>query len=112
MWPTIPLVPCPSSTPPRETSSGPCNVGRNPTALAITNKGTGNISDDIVFVTQIFAEDSTPTSKDPSKFDGNGESHDVSREARGYVQAFPAGNAESADQQNHPKARSLATSGF
>ena len=65
MWPTIPLVPCPLSTPPRETSSGPWNVGRNPTALAITNKGTGNISDDIVFVTQIFAE-LNPDFKDPN----------------------------------------------
>jgi YVTN family beta-propeller protein len=31
-------------------------VGRNPTAIAITDRSTGQISDDTVFVTQIFAE--------------------------------------------------------
>ena len=68
---------------------GAVDVGRNPTALAITNKGTGNISDDIVFVTQIFAE-LNPDFKDP-KFDGNGEARDLGKQ--GVVQAFPAGNA-------------------
>jgi YVTN family beta-propeller protein len=61
---------------------GAVDVGRNPTALAITNKGTGNISDDTVFVTQIFAE------LIPG---GPGENRDLGK--RGVVQAFPAGNA-------------------
>ena len=64
-------------------------VGRNPTALAITDKGTGNISDDTVFVTQIFAE-LNPDFKDPT-FDGNGEARDLGKQ--GVVHAFPAGNA-------------------
>ena len=68
---------------------GAVNVGRNPTALAITNKGTGNISDDTVFVTQIFAE-LNPNFKDPT-FDGNGENRDLGKQ--GVVQAFPVGNA-------------------
>ena len=68
---------------------GAVNVGRNPTALAITNMGTGNISDDTVFVTQIFAE-LNPNFKDPT-FDGNGENRDLGKQ--GVVQAFPAGNA-------------------
>ena len=68
---------------------GAVDVGRNPTALAITNKGTGNISDDTVFVTQIFAE-LNPDFKDPT-FDGNGEARDLGK--RGVVHAFPAGNA-------------------
>ena len=68
---------------------GAVNVGRNPTALAITNLGTGNISDDTVFVTQIFAE-LNPEFKDPT-FDGNGENRDLGKQ--GVVQAFPAGNA-------------------
>ena len=68
---------------------GAVNVGRNPTALAITNNGTGNISDDTVFVTQIFAE-LDPNFVDPV-FDGNGEMRDLGK--RGVVQAFPAGNA-------------------
>ena len=63
--------------------------GGNPTALAITNNGTGNISDDTVFVTQIFAE-LNPNFNDPV-FDGNGEMRDLGKQ--GVVQAFPAGNA-------------------
>ena len=74
---------------PRTGLSGPCNVGRNPTAIAITDKGTGNISDDTVFVTQIFAE-LNPDFKDPT-FDGNGEARDLGKQ--GVVHAFPAGNA-------------------
>src|SRR5262249_4635602 len=35
---------------------GTVAVGHNPTAIAITNKGTGQISDEMVFVTDIFAE--------------------------------------------------------
>jgi YVTN family beta-propeller protein len=68
---------------------GSVQVGRNPTAIAITDRGTGNISDDTVFVTQIFAE-LNPDFNDPI-FDGNGEGRDLGK--RGVVQAFPAGNA-------------------
>jgi len=68
---------------------GSVQVGRNPTAIAITDKGTGNISDDTVFVTQIFAE-LNPAFVDPI-FDGNGEARDLGK--RGIVHAFPAGNA-------------------
>ena len=35
---------------------GAVQVGRNPTALAITNNGDANDADETVFVTQIFAE--------------------------------------------------------
>jgi YVTN family beta-propeller protein len=62
-------------------------VGRNPTAIAITDQGTGNISDDTVFVTEIFAE-LNPAFNDPI-FDGNGEGRDLGK--RGVVHAFPAG---------------------
>jgi DNA-binding beta-propeller fold protein YncE len=68
---------------------GAVQVGRNPTAIAITDRGTGNISDDTVFVTQIFAE-LNPDFHDPI-FDGNGEARDLGK--RGVVHAFPAGNA-------------------
>ena len=57
MWPTIRKAPCPSSTlAPLTRPVGTVNVGRNPTALAITNDGDGNDADETVFVTQIFAE--------------------------------------------------------
>ena len=36
--------------------AGTVQVGGRPLAVAITDKGTGNISDDTVFVTEIFAE--------------------------------------------------------
>jgi YVTN family beta-propeller protein len=68
---------------------GAVQVGRNPTAIAITDPGTGNIADYTVFVTQIFAE-LNPDFKDPV-FDGNGEARDLGKQ--GVVQAFPAGNA-------------------
>src|SRR5262245_53883336 len=68
---------------------GSVQVGGRPTAIAITDKGTGNISDDTVFVTQIFAE-LNPDFKDRD-FDGNGEARDLGKQ--GVVQAFPAGNA-------------------
>jgi YVTN family beta-propeller protein len=68
---------------------GTVPVGRNPTAIAITDRGTGKISDDTVFVTEIFAE-LNPDFNDP-KFDGNGEGRDLGK--RGVVHAFPAGNA-------------------
>ena len=68
---------------------GTVNVGRNPTALAITNNGDGNDADETVFVTQIFAE-LNPDFNDP-KFNGNGEARDLGKQ--GVVHAFPAGNA-------------------
>ena len=91
MWLTIRRAPCPSSTLANRLtrSVGAVNVGRNPTAIAITDMGTGNISDDTVFVTQIFAE-LNPNFKDPT-FDGNGENRDLGKQ--GVVHAFPAGNA-------------------
>ena len=69
--------------------AGRCKLGGKPTAIAITNKGPGNISDDTVFVTQIFAE-LNPDFNDPI-FDGNGEARDLGKQ--GVVYAFPAGNA-------------------
>jgi YVTN family beta-propeller protein len=68
---------------------GAVPVGRNPTALAITNNGDDNDADETVFVTQIFAE-LNPHFIDP-KFGGNGEGRDLGKQ--GVVQAFPAGNA-------------------
>jgi YVTN family beta-propeller protein len=85
---------------------GAVEVGRNPTALAITNDGDADDADETVFVTQIFAE-LDPNFNDPN-FDGNGEGRD--RGKRGVIQAFPAGNA------NPPITKitltSLADSGF
>ena len=92
MWRTIRRAPCPSSSlaiRSTRSPSGPCNVGRNPTALAITNNGDANDADETVFVTQIFAE-LNPDFVDPM-FDGNGEARDLGKQ--GVVQAFPAGNA-------------------
>ena len=68
---------------------GTVPAGPNPTAIAITNRGTGHISDDTVFVTQIFAE-LDPAFSDPT-FNGNGEARDLGK--HGVVHAFPAGNA-------------------
>jgi YVTN family beta-propeller protein len=67
---------------------GAVQVGGRPWAIAITDKGTGNISDDTVFVTEIFAE-LNPDFVDPN-FDGNGEGRDLGKQ--GVVHAFPAGN--------------------
>jgi YVTN family beta-propeller protein len=64
-------------------------VGRNPTAIAITNDGDNDDADETVFVTQIFAE-LNPDFNDPT-FNGNGEARDLGKQ--GVVQAFPAGNA-------------------
>ena len=89
MWPTTRKALWPSSTQPPRTVVGKVNVGRNPTALAITNDGDGNDADETVFVTQIFAE-LNPDFIDPT-FNGNGEMRDLGK--RGVVQAFPAGNA-------------------
>ncbi|HTG72783.1 MAG TPA: hypothetical protein VMB70_03405 [Terriglobia bacterium] len=63
------------------------NLGGNPTAIAITDSGPGNIT--TVFVTQFFAE-LNPDFKDP-KFNGNGEARDLGKQ--GVVFAFPAGNS-------------------
>src|SRR5262249_40201873 len=71
------------------TVAGAVQVGGRPLALAITDRGTGNISDDTVFVTEIFAE-LNPHFVDPV-FDGNGEGRDLGKQ--GVVHAFPAGNA-------------------
>jgi YVTN family beta-propeller protein len=68
---------------------GAVPVGRNPTALAITNDGDDDDADETVFVTQIFAE-LNPNFFDPI-FNGNGENRDQGKQ--GVVQAFPAGNA-------------------
>jgi YVTN family beta-propeller protein len=67
-------------------------VGGRPWAIAITDKGTGNISDDTVFVTDAFAELS-PDFSDPT-FDGNGEGRDTGKQ--GVVHAFQAGNGNPA----------------
>src|SRR5215469_16081284 len=72
---------------------GTVPVGGRPLAVAITDKGTGkgigSISDDTVFVTEIFAE-LNPDFADPN-FDGNGEGRNLGKQ--GVVHAFPAGNA-------------------
>ena len=68
---------------------GAVPVGRNPTALAITNDGDDDDTDETVFVTQIFAE-LNPDFVDPIP-NGNGEARDLGKQ--GVVHAFPAGNA-------------------
>jgi YVTN family beta-propeller protein len=68
---------------------GAVNVGRNPTALAITNDGDADDADETVFVTQIFAE--LNPNFNGGVFNGNGENRDLGKQ--GVVQAFPAGNA-------------------
>ena len=67
---------------------GAVDVGRNPTALAITNDGDDDDADETVFVTQIFAE-LDPNFVDP--FNVGGEMRDLGK--RGVLHAFPAGNA-------------------
>jgi DNA-binding beta-propeller fold protein YncE len=76
-----------TSNPLNPTLDGAVQVGRNPTAIAITDQGPGNIT--TVFVTQIFAE-LNPDFSDLI-FDGNGEARDLGKQ--GVVLAFPAGNA-------------------
>jgi len=78
---SLPLRPTVSST--------KVQVGGRPWAIAITDKGTGNISDDTVFVTEVFAE-LNPDFSDPV-FDGNGEARDLGKQ--GVVHAFQAGNS-------------------
>jgi YVTN family beta-propeller protein len=77
-----------TSNPLNPITAGTVQVGRNPTAIAITNRG-GDVSGETVFVTEIFAE-LDPDFEDPV-FDGNGEARDLGK--RGVVFAFPAGNA-------------------
>src|SRR5438128_3539452 len=84
---TVSILVIPSGNPLNPILDGAVQVGRNPTAIAITDQGPGNIT--TVFVTQIFAE-LNPDFKDP-KFDGNGEARDLGKQ--GVVHAFPAGNA-------------------
>ena len=77
-----------TSDPLNPISDGAVTVGGRPWAVAITDNGTGNISDDTVFVTDAFAE-VIPNFSDPT-FDGNGEARDQGEQ--GVVHAFPAGN--------------------
>jgi YVTN family beta-propeller protein len=78
-----------TSNPLNPVLDGTVRVGGRPWAIAITDKGTGNISDDTVFVTDAFAE-LNPDFKDPV-FDGNGEARDLGKQ--GVVHAFPVGNS-------------------
>jgi len=84
---TVSILVVPSGDPLNPILDGAVQVGRNPTAIAITDQGLGNIT--TVFVTQIFAE-LNPDFKDPV-FDGKGEARDLGKQ--GVVLAFPAGNA-------------------
>jgi YVTN family beta-propeller protein len=68
---------------------GKVTVGRNPTALAITNDGDRDDADETVFVTQIFAE-LDPDFVDPAAL--GGETRDLGK--RGVVHAFPVGIAK------------------
>jgi DNA-binding beta-propeller fold protein YncE len=86
---TVSILVVPSGNPLNPILDGAVQVGRNPTAIAITDRGTGNISDETVFVTQIFAE-RNPDFVDPVP-DGQGEARDLGKQ--GVVHAFPAGNA-------------------
>ena len=85
---------------------GRVNVGGRPWAIAISDKGTGNISDDTVFVTDAFAE-LNPDFSDPV-FDGNGEARDLGKQ--GVIHAFPAANGNPAITKITLKP--LADSGF
>src|SRR5262245_1017030 len=75
-----------TSNPLNPVLDGSVQVGGRPTAIAITDTGTGN---NTVFVTEIFAE-LNPDFNDPN-FDGNGENRDLGKQ--GVVHAFPAGNS-------------------
>jgi YVTN family beta-propeller protein len=86
---TVSILVIPSGNPLNPILNGAVQVGRNPTALAITNDGDGDDADETVFVTQIFAE-LNPDFNDPV-FNGNGENRDLGK--RGVLQTFPAGNA-------------------
>jgi YVTN family beta-propeller protein len=84
---TVSILIIPSGDPLSPILDGAIQVGRNPTAIAITDQGPGNVT--TVFVTQIFAE-LNPDFKDLT-FDGNGEARDLGKQ--GVVHAFPAGNS-------------------
>src|SRR5215510_5558337 len=83
---TVSTLVVPSGNPLAPTPDGTVNVGGNPFAIAITDRGPGNVT--TVFVTQFFAE-LNPDFHDPV-FDGNGEARDLGKQ--GVVFAFPAGN--------------------
>ena len=70
------------------TIAGKVHVGRNPTALAITNDG-----DQSTRTKQSSSPRSSPNSIPPSStlFNGNGEMRDLGKQ--GVVHAFPAGSA-------------------
>jgi YVTN family beta-propeller protein len=78
-----------TSNPLNPVLDGSVQVGGRPTAIAITDRGTGNISDDTVFVTEIFAE-LNPKFDGGPVFNGDGENRDLGKQ--GVVHAFPAGN--------------------
>ena len=90
------------SNPLNPTPVGKVDVGRNPTALAITNNGDGNDADETVFVTQIFAElNPTSSTAAPARraISGNKASSRPSRR-----------ECQSDDHQNYPAP--IADSGF
>jgi YVTN family beta-propeller protein len=84
---TVSILSVPSGDPLNPIVNGAVNLGGNPTAIAITDRGPGNGT--TVFVTQFFAE-LNPDFHDPV-FDGNGEGRDLGKQ--GVIYAFPAGNA-------------------
>jgi YVTN family beta-propeller protein len=86
--------------------SNKVQVGGRPWAIAITDKGTGHISDDTVFVTDAFAK-LNPDFSDPV-FDGNGEGRDLGKQ--GVVHAFAAGNGN--PEVTKITLKPLADSGF
>jgi YVTN family beta-propeller protein len=87
---------------------GSVHVGGNPTAIAITDRDTGDISGDTVFVTQIFAK-LDPNFNDPfSEF--GGEMRDLGK--LGVIHAFPAGSANVQMQIKEITLSPLRNSGF
>jgi len=84
---TVSILVIPSGNPLNPILDGAVQVGRNPTAIAITDLGPGQTN--TVFVTQIFAE-LNPDFRDLT-FDGDGEGRDLGKQ--GVVHAFPVGNA-------------------
>ena len=84
---TVSILVIPSGNPLNPILDGAVQVGRNPTAIAITDLGPGQTN--TVFVTQIFAE-LNPDFRDLT-FDGDGEGRDLGKQ--GVVHAFPVGNS-------------------
>jgi YVTN family beta-propeller protein len=103
---TVSILVIPSGNPLNPILDGAVQVGGRPWAIAITDKGTGNISDDTVFVTDAFAE-LNPDFSDPV-FDGKGEGRDLGKQ--GVVHAFAVGNSNPAITKISLKP--LADSGF